>query len=135
MMRSRLGFTLIELMITVAIVGILSAIAYPSYQQHVMKSRRGEAKACVLEMAQFMERFYTTNRTYAGAVLPAPQCTLDLQAFYAFALPAGTLTATTYTIDATPIGAQVNDVRCDVLSLDQAGRKTISGTSTVAECW
>jgi len=58
------GFTLIELMIAVAIVGILAAIAYPSYIEHVRKTRRADAKAVVLELSQWMERFYTENSRY-----------------------------------------------------------------------
>ncbi len=65
--RSRLsarGFTLIELMIVVAVIAILAAIAYPSYQDSVRKSRRADAKAALLDLAQFMERNYTTANRY-----------------------------------------------------------------------
>ena len=58
------GFTLIEVMIVVAVIGILAAIAYPSYQESVTKTRRSAAQGCLVEMAQFMERFYTTNMRY-----------------------------------------------------------------------
>ena len=57
------GFTLIELMVVVAIIAILAAIAYPSYTNHVVKTRRAAATACVMEAAHFMERYYTTNLT------------------------------------------------------------------------
>ena len=60
------GFTLTELMITVAIVGILASIAYPSYQDSVRKSRRGDAKAALMENAGFMERYYSTNFRYTA---------------------------------------------------------------------
>ena len=81
------GFTLVELLIVVAIIGILAAIVYPSYQDSVRKSRRADAKAVMAEAAQFMERFYTENfcysnrRTAAGCAgaavaLPAPPASI-----------------------------------------------------------
>ena len=68
--RRNQGFTLVELMIVVAIVAILAAIAYPSYKEYVRKSRRADAKAVLVEAAQFMERVYTEDFSYASAELP-----------------------------------------------------------------
>ena len=67
-----LGFTLIEVMITVAIIAVLTAIAYPSYESHVTKTRRAAAAGCLLERAQFMERFYTTNLSYLDSANSPP---------------------------------------------------------------
>ena len=139
------GFTLIELMIVVAIVAILAAIAYPSYREHVVKSRRATAQSCLLELAQFMERFYTTNMKYhetagaspEGVELPSTTCTNDLDGHYSFAFADDEPTATTYKIEATPENAQAaSDTLCGTLGIDQAGEKSEGGTATaVSECW
>src|SRR3546814_7599636 len=68
------GFTLIELMVVVAIIAILASIAYPAYTDYIVKTRRSAGAACLLEQAQFMERYYTTNMGYSSAALPATAC-------------------------------------------------------------
>jgi len=130
------GFTLIELMIVVAIVAILAAIAYPSYTNHVTKTRRAAAAACMLEASQFMERYYTTNLTYLGATLPNTQCMGELNNFYTVQL-SGAATAAAYTVQAVPHGIQESrDTKCGTLSITQAGTKGETGTaSSAAECW
>ena len=127
------GFTLLELMIVVAILAILSTIAFASYQNQVIKSRRSAATTCLQERAQFMERYYTTNLTYAAAPAPA-QCGADLNPFYAIAFT-GTPGAKTYVITATPQAGQMADTRCGNLSINAQGVRTESGTGTVDECW
>lgn len=131
-MTSKHGFTLIELMIAVAIVGILAAIAYPSYQQHVLKTRRAAAQGCLQELAQWMERYYTSNMTYADANLPQTSCRTDLESFYTFSF-SGTPDGTSYTLQATAQGAQANDAAggtsCSPLTLNQLG------TRSPAACW
>ena len=109
--RTVSGFTLIEVMIVVAIVGILSAIAYPTYQQHVRSSRRADAQAALSELAQVMERRSTENNGYdlgaAGIVdapadnLPFTQSPRDGTAAYNLTLTA--VAANTYTLQAAPI--------------------------------
>jgi len=133
--KTQMGFTLIELMITVAVIGILAAIAFPSYQTHVLRTHRVTAAACLSEMAQQMERYYTSNLSYSGAAVPTPACANDVAGRYGFAFATGQPTATTYTINAAPAGAQSSDTKCSTLSITQAGVKGVSGTGTAAECW
>jgi len=123
------GFTLIELMIVLAIIAILAAIAYPSYQEHVLKTRRALAQGCVLELAQYMERYYTTNMTFVGAVLPNTSCTSDLAGKYNFT--SGGIAATTYILTATPVSPQDQDL-CKTMKINELGVKTTTG---LAGCW
>jgi type IV pilus assembly protein PilE len=129
------GITLIELMTVMAIVGILTAIAVPSYQAYVVRTNRGAAKACLSEYAQFMERYYTTSLTYVGAV-PSPGCSTEsgLDQRYTFAAPSPA--QRTYTVTATPIGTQLaRDGKCGTLSINQAGDRGATGTGGLSACW
>ena len=136
----RAGFTLIELLVVVAIVAILSAVAYASYNEAVWKSHRRAGAACAVEAAQFMERFYTTNlrydQTLAGVAVALPVLPCAADANYVMSLAAG-VTATTYTINATPNATQNtrDKNRCRVLSINQANVKATTGTETAAVCW
>ena len=124
------GFTLIELMVVVAIVAILAAVAFPSYNNHVMKSRRAAAATCLMTQAQFMERYYTTNLTYAGAPAPA-QCP-DIDAFYTIGLEldAG---GRSYILNAEPEAAQKQrDTKCGTLTLASTGQR---GAASTTGCW
>lgn len=131
------GFTLIELMIVVAIIGILAAIAYPSYQDSVRKSRRADARAVLLEAAQLMERRYTENLTagYAGVALPTNLTQSPQQGapFYVISFSA-TPTQAAFTLQAAPQGAQSSD-KCGTLTLTNAGVKGQTTGKTVDECW
>ena len=139
------GLTLVELLVTVAIVGLLAATAYPSYTRHLIKTRRATAQACLTEMAQWMERNRTSCMSYAktgsactttvnDATLPALSCRHDLVATYTFALsPAVPPTDSTFLLQASPMGAQAGDTPCGTLTLNQAGVKGSAGT--VATCW
>jgi len=110
------GFSLIELMIVVAIVAILGAVAYPSYMDSITDARRTDAQAVLMEAAQYMERFYTENNRYdedtggTAVALPAQlaESPRDSGAkFYDLAVQ--TSTRSTYTLRATPKNAQAGD--------------------------
>jgi len=144
MKRLNVGFTLIELMITVAIIGILTSIAYPSYQDSIMKSRRVDAQGALMGFANAMERFYTVNNTYPSSSPGAPTARIypvtspvsGGTPYYNLSIDASS-TASTYLLNATPIvgGAQATD-KCGTLTLDQAGARGFTGLGmTSADCW
>ena len=127
------GFTMLELMIVVAVVAILTAIALPSYQQMLRKGNRADAKAVLMETAQFMERFFTTHNTYVGAgVLSgvSPKGATGNDVKYNVGFAAGEPTATTYVIQAVPTGSQSGD-SCNTLTLSNTGAQS----PTTAGCW
>ncbi|MCB1887620.1 MAG: prepilin-type N-terminal cleavage/methylation domain-containing protein [Rhodocyclaceae bacterium] len=140
-MKAHRGFTLVEVLIVMTIVGILTAVALPAYQTYVAKTRRGAAQTCAAELAQFLERNYTLalvyNQDSAGnaIALPATQCRTDLGNNFTFAF---TLAANTYTVTATPSTAQAaNDASCGcVMTLNELGVKGVSScTHAVSDCW
>ena len=131
------GFTLIELMIVVTVIAALSAIAFPSYQESVRKSRRADAKAVLVQLAQFMERNYSLSQRYdkdsAGVNIALPFSKSPVEGsnkFYDLSLDA--VDQTTFTLKAVPTGAQATDV-CATLSIDNAGARSSSSART--DCW
>lgn len=138
-MKTQNGFTLIELMITVAIIGILSAIAYPSYTQYVVKSNRSAAEAFMLTVAGKQEQYMLDARGYATnmTVLNITSVPSEVSKNYNVTVTANNAaTPPTYTVTATPTGTQATrDTSCAILTLDQTGGKGISGTGSLANCW
>ena len=140
------GFTLIELIIVVAIVAIVSAVALPSYNNSIAKSRRAEARGQLLEAAQFMQRFYSQNDSFSqdragnAVAMPSGLATVPKTAAagagtYSISYSA-TTTVATFTVQAVPrAGGPMAADKCGSFLLDNTGRRTISGTGTVDECW
>lgn len=129
------GFTLVELIIAVAVVGILAAVALPSYQSHIAASRRADAKSALLGAAQVMERYYTERGTYVGAALGSTGLypSASPQGYYTLSI--ASQSASAFSLTATRAGAQVGD-KCGNYTYDQAGAKGLaSATYTVAQCW
>lgn len=130
------GFTLIELMITVVVIAILAAMAYSNYSEYVTRSRRAAAAGCLMETAQFLERFYTVNLSYATAPNPPPQCDPETAQFYTVSFAAAP-TAKAYTLQAVPQGTQATrDTLCATLTLTGQGVRGEGGAATDAtQCW
>ena len=134
------GFTLIELVVAILIVGILAAVAVSSYQDYILRAQRADAKSVLLEVAGWMERNYTATGSYAtnpaGAAITAPPITQSPKtgtARYDVSFTANP-TATAFTVQASPAVGWA-DAECGTLTLDQRGTQTESGTGTVADCW
>ena len=123
------GFALIELMITVAIIGILAAIAYPSYTQYMIRANRTAAQVEMMDIANRQQQFLLTNRSYASkATLEASGYALPsgVSNKYNYAITIGTGTVPSYTLTFTPTGIQASDGNLVINS---------EGVKTPAEKW
>lgn len=143
------GFTLIELMITVAIIGILAAIAYPSYTAHVEKSRRADAKVALNELVQRQESYFLRNFSYASTLAQLGYAGTDSpDGHYTLAIASVTPSAcagtnasrcSAYTLSAVPKvgGVQVHDSKCASFTIDNRGTTAAkdSANNAAAHCW
>lgn len=145
-MRKQRGFNLIELMVVVAIVGIIAAFAYPSYLEQIRSSRRADCSGALVSLGAAMERYYTVNSTYLGAAdggadtgAPAifsQTCPVD-GATPTYNLTIQAATASTYSVQAAPIGPQAGD-KCGSFTLTNTGVKGVDGADagiTWDQCW
>jgi type IV pilus assembly protein PilE len=145
--RQGRGFTLVEIMIVVAIVAILASIALPSYTSYIAKAKRADARTQLLQVAQFMQRFYAANDSYLqdratnGVFSQVPaslqQSPADGTKLYDLEIPNADLSATGYTIKMVPdsTGPMANDP-CGTFTLTSAGVRGITGTGmTRDDCW
>lgn len=132
----RSGFTLIELLVAIAILGIIVAIAIPSYNAYVTRSNRTEGKAILMNTAQALERCYTRYNAYnngnCGVSFP-----IDSENdHYQMAAANQTIAAGTYTLTAVPQGVQATrDTECANFTLTHNGTRGVSGTGDVDDCW
>ena len=158
--RHAKGFTLIEVMITVAIIGILAAVALPSYTSYIARARRADARTQLLQAAQFMQRYYAANDSYATdrgnvGVLATPPAGMpenlrkspaDGTALYQLNTAitgadsyAGTVSVSDYTLTMAPIsGRAAASDACGMFTINSVGVKGIAGgdgTKTRDECW
>ena len=134
-MKVERGFTLIELMVTVAIVAIIAAVGYPSYTKHMARSKRVAAQAVMQNLVSKQEQHVLNARSYAtsladlGVAVPH-----DVSASYTITVSTDAGPPPTHSVRAVPTGAQASaDAGCGTLTLASTGAKTQSGAST--DCW
>ncbi|HEY8265833.1 MAG TPA: type IV pilin protein [Steroidobacteraceae bacterium] len=146
-MHSQRGVTLIELVVVMIIIGILTAIAVPSYRNYVLRSQRSDAKDAVLALATQEEKHYLQCNTYATSIAGATNCAagqlqgaaVSKNGWYALTMPVPG-TATTYTVQATAVAGQnqFQDTACRSFTVTQAGVRSAldsGGADNTAECW
>ena len=143
------GFTLIELMLVTAVIAILAAIAYPSYLDQILKTRRSVAKSALVDLAARQTQYYLDNKTYtadltdlsyssspafidaSGNVVAAT----DDTRVYRIGVVAGSVSATAFSVEAIPQLGQAADTRCATLRLTSTGQKTATGGGSSTVCW
>jgi type IV pilus assembly protein PilE len=131
---STLGFTLLELMSALAIIGLLITISYPLYTQHILKTNRSQAHITLLHVAAELEHFHALHHTYKGANLD----NMPISGYannQTYVLEISDTTENHYKITAIPQQAQLKDTLCGSLSLNEMGNKEVTGSGNVPDCW
>jgi len=154
MLKRQQGFTLVELMVVVAVIAILSSIAIPAYDQSVTKARRADAKVALMKLAQLQEAYFSNNNKYAvtltellptsteGFLSISGTTAQSPQNYYKLTLAPGATPTRSFTLTAEPSGDMVTregkmSVSCKGFTLDSTGQRGISGggTGSVQDCW
>lgn len=135
------GFTLIEVLIVVAVIGILAAVAYPSYAEYVRRGYRADAQAMLLDAAQYMQRFHAAHDRYdqqrdgTEVSLPAEYAQAPRTGAARYTIALSAVTATRFTLEAQPTGSHATDA-CGVFMLNSLGQRNVrAGSRPVADCW
>lgn len=127
------GFTLIEVMITVVIVGILAAIALPSYNEYVQRSHRANAQVALIQTSQWLERSITAQGVYPLAPLPAGLTRVEGGRYSVTYVVSAN--QSTYTLTASPSAPAQTADRCGGFRVNERGNRTVTGTAPINECW
>lgn len=154
MLKRQQGFTLIELMVVVAVIAVLSAIAIPAYDQSVTKARRADAKVALMKLAQLQEAYFSNNNRYAitlaELLTSSPEGFSSIvgttaqspQNYYTLTLTPGAVATRSFTLTAAPYGDMITregkmSVSCKGLTMDSTGQRGISGggTGSIQDCW
>lgn len=125
--RSKAGFTLIEMMITLVVLAVLAAVAIPSYSLFVERARRSEAREALSDIAARQEQFFSDNKFYATNLIAVGATAATENGYYAISIPVST--SLSYTLRATAQAPQTSDTDCTQIDL------TSTRIKTPAECW
>ncbi len=137
MSRCNRGVTLIELLVVIVVVGILAAIAYPSYRDQVRRSNRTEAKVALEQSAQALEKCFTRYMSY-----DSENCAAAMQLEgggvstpHGYYVITGNIDNSTFVLTATPQGGQRTDTKCPTLTMTETGARGVNGQPDQNKCW
>ncbi|MDR3492743.1 MAG: type IV pilin protein [Gammaproteobacteria bacterium] len=134
-MNKKIGFSLLELLIVLCIMGILTAIAIPNYSSYIMREKRYEAQAMLLRLSSGLENYYIQNNSYADATLEKLELT-EKFSHDQYQLIISSLTDNSFIITAKPLGQQAErDTQCESFILNETNQRSISGTGDSKDCW